>query len=137
MIKNKDNVEQIGWQSTFKISFRLVEQFSKGNIFLAGDAAHIHSPAGGRGMNLGIEDGAWLAWLIAQNQTERYNDDRMKTARQVLNETHTQTRMITKTGKIVQTVRRIIPPLLFLFPAIRRRAIHILTAQDTPQPPWL
>jgi len=137
LIKNKENVEQIGWQSTFKISFRLVEQFSKGNVFLAGDAAHIHSPAGGRGMNLGIEDGAWLAWLVEQNQTGRYNEDRMKTARQVLKETHTQTRMITKTGIFVQIIRRIIPPLLFLFPAIRRRAIHILTAQDTPQPPWL
>ena len=137
LIKNKENVERIGWQSTFKISFRLVEQFSKGNVFLAGDAAHIHSPAGGRGMNLGIEDGAWLAWLIEQNQTGRYNEDRLKTARQVLKETHTQTRMITKTGKLTQILRRIIPPLLFLFPIIRRRAIQILTAQDTPQPPWL
>ncbi len=137
LIRNKEDVDHVGWQSTFKISFRLVERFSTGNIYLAGDAAHIHSPAGGRGMNLGIEDGAWLAWLIETNETERYSDERLKIARQVLKETHMQTRQITKSGTMVQILRRIIPPLLFKFSFIRRKAIHVLTAQDTPTPPWL
>ena len=44
------------WKSEFTINNRYVEKMSVGNIYLAGDAAHIHAPIGGRGMNLGIED---------------------------------------------------------------------------------
>jgi 2-polyprenyl-6-methoxyphenol hydroxylase-like FAD-dependent oxidoreductase len=44
------------WESSFHISHRVVEQFQVGGCYFAGDAAHLHSPAGARGMNLGIED---------------------------------------------------------------------------------
>ena len=56
---------QAVWVSNFRIHFRHVDRMSSGNVFLAGDAAHIHSPAGARGMNLGIEDACWLAYLIS------------------------------------------------------------------------
>ncbi len=61
------------WASQFRIHFRHVEPMAKGNVFMAGDAAHIHSPAGARGMNLGIEDACWLAWLIAEGREEEYS----------------------------------------------------------------
>ncbi len=65
------------WASDFRIHFRHVARMAKGNVFLAGDAAHIHSPAGARGMNLGIEDACWLAWLISEGREREYAGLRM------------------------------------------------------------
>ena len=53
------------WMSHFRISQRQVESYRRGCVFLAGDAAHIHSPVGGQGMNTGIQDAANLAWKLA------------------------------------------------------------------------
>jgi hypothetical protein len=53
------------WLSTFRINERLAATFRVGRCFLAGDAAHIHSPAGGQGMNTGIQDGVNLGWKLA------------------------------------------------------------------------
>ena len=53
------------WISAFKIHCRQVDRYRKGGVFLAGDAAHIHSPAGGQGMNTGIQDAHNLAWKLA------------------------------------------------------------------------
>jgi len=58
-------VESVSWISPFWIHDKLAEQMRKGSIFLAGDAAHVHSPAGGQGMNTGIQDAFNLAWKIA------------------------------------------------------------------------
>lgn len=58
-LKNPD------WFSVFKIHSRITNRFQKGRIFLAGDAAHVHSPAGGQGMNTGIQDAYNLAWKLA------------------------------------------------------------------------
>ncbi len=59
--------------SQFKISVRQAETYQMGRVFLAGDAAHCHSPAGGRGMNLGIADAAELAKRIANGTTDGYH----------------------------------------------------------------
>src|SRR5262249_32461293 len=53
------------WFSTYKIHHRCTEAFSKGRCFLLGDAAHIHSPMGGQGMNTGLQDAYNLAWKLA------------------------------------------------------------------------
>ena len=53
------------WLSRFHISHRIVPQFRRLRVFLLGDAAHIHSPAGGQGMNTGIQDAFNLAWKLA------------------------------------------------------------------------
>lgn len=66
------NVTNIRREGTFKISVRQAETYSKGRIHLAGDAAHCHSPVGGRGMNLGIADGVELAKRIVENTIEGY-----------------------------------------------------------------
>lgn len=53
------------WLSHFHINSRLVDSYRKGRVFLAGDAAHIHSPGGGQGMNAGLQDAHNLAWKLA------------------------------------------------------------------------
>jgi 2-polyprenyl-6-methoxyphenol hydroxylase-like FAD-dependent oxidoreductase len=53
------------WLTNFRINERKVAQYRYGRIFLAGDAAHIHSPAGGQGMNTGMQDAFNLAWKLA------------------------------------------------------------------------
>ncbi len=58
-------IETTHWSSEFGINERQVEQYTHGRVVLAGDAAHVHSPAGGQGMNTGMQDAANLAWKIA------------------------------------------------------------------------
>jgi 2-polyprenyl-6-methoxyphenol hydroxylase-like FAD-dependent oxidoreductase len=53
------------WQSLWRANIRLVDHYRVGRVFLAGDAAHIHSPAGGQGMNTGIQDACNLGWKLA------------------------------------------------------------------------
>jgi 2-polyprenyl-6-methoxyphenol hydroxylase-like FAD-dependent oxidoreductase len=58
-------VRRLNWFSTYHVHHRVAQQFRKGRAFLLGDAAHIHSPAGGQGMNTGIGDAINLAWKLA------------------------------------------------------------------------
>ena len=67
-------VTHLNWFSTYKSHHRMTDRFRHGNIFLAGDAAHIHSPAGGQGMNTGIGDAINLAWKLAAVVNGRGND---------------------------------------------------------------
>jgi len=59
------DITKVNWFSTYKVHTRHVDKFSVGRCFLAGDSAHIHSPAGAQGMNTGIQDGYNLAWKLA------------------------------------------------------------------------
>jgi 2-polyprenyl-6-methoxyphenol hydroxylase-like FAD-dependent oxidoreductase len=61
----KIDVRKVNWFSTYHVHHRVAEHFRKGRAFLVGDAAHIHSPAGGQGMNTGIGDAINLAWKLA------------------------------------------------------------------------
>ena len=59
------DVERVNWFSTYHVHHRVADRFRKGRAFLLGDAAHIHSPVGGQGMNTGIGDAVNLAWKLA------------------------------------------------------------------------
>ncbi|GEM30872.1 3-(3-hydroxyphenyl)propionate hydroxylase [Nocardia neocaledoniensis NBRC 108232] len=56
---------RLRWSSAFRISHRIVDSYSRGRVFVAGDAAHIHPPTGAQGMNTGIQDAHNLAWKLA------------------------------------------------------------------------
>lgn len=58
-------VDRVNWFSTYHVHHRVAGHFRRGRVFLAGDAAHIHSPVGGQGMNTGIGDAVNLAWKLA------------------------------------------------------------------------
>jgi 2-polyprenyl-6-methoxyphenol hydroxylase-like FAD-dependent oxidoreductase len=82
------DITKVHWFSTYNVHTRHVDEFSVGRCFLAGDAAHIHSPAGAQGMNTGIQDGynlAWkLAWVLKGNARpellDTYNEERLPNA---------------------------------------------------------
>ena len=108
------------WLSRFRISHRKVADFRVGRVFLAGDAAHIHSPAGGQGMNTGIQDACNLAWklaLVVQGKSpdsllNSYNEEREPVAKMVLSLTDRLTRMATLQGAIGQQLRNALLPIL-------------------------
>lgn len=83
------------WLSEFRISCRMVDHYRNGRVFLAGDAAHIHSPQGGQGIVTGIQDATNLAWKLARVQAgapeallDTYEEERLPKAREVLHETN-------------------------------------------------
>lgn len=89
------DITKVNWFSVYKVHTRHANRFRKDRCFLAGDAAHIHSPAGAQGMNTGIQDGYNLAWKLAavikagasENILETYNDERVKNAERLLKTT--------------------------------------------------
>jgi 2-polyprenyl-6-methoxyphenol hydroxylase-like FAD-dependent oxidoreductase len=130
-------VLDVVWESPFRISHRQVETYQKGSVFLAGDAAHIHSPVGARGMNLGIEDAAWLAWLIAEGRTERYTAERLPVGRRVLRTVDPATRLMAADAVVPKFLRRHVLPRLARIPSLRERFIARIVGLDTPSPAWL
>jgi 2-polyprenyl-6-methoxyphenol hydroxylase-like FAD-dependent oxidoreductase len=108
------------WLSRFHISHRKVRDYRKLRVFLAGDAAHIHSPAGGQGMNTGIQDAFNLAWKLALVVRGRapaqllasYQAEREPIARAVLNLTDRITRMATVRHSMAQSVRDFLLPMV-------------------------
>jgi 2-polyprenyl-6-methoxyphenol hydroxylase-like FAD-dependent oxidoreductase len=89
------DITNVNWFSTYKVHTRHVNKFSEGRCFLAGDAAHIHTPAGAQGMNTGIQDGYNLAWKLALvlrgasdiKLLDSYNDERLVNAENLLKTT--------------------------------------------------
>ncbi|MFC7395605.1 FAD-dependent monooxygenase [Chelatococcus sp. GCM10030263] len=65
LVPGQPRLSDLRWASRFRISMRLAARYRSGNVFLAGDAAHIHPPTGGQGMNTGIQDAYNLAWKLA------------------------------------------------------------------------
>ncbi len=128
---------RIVWQAEFRISYRQVETYQHGNVFLAGDAAHIHSPVGGRGMNLGIEDACWLAWLIDQKRTSEYSALRHPVGAHVLKLTNQPTNLISSNSFTAKILRRWILPQILGMDWVQHKILPGLLALDTPSPPWL
>ena len=89
------DITDVNWFSTYKVHTRRVNRFSVGRCFLAGDSAHIHTPAGAQGMNTGIQDGYNLAWKMAlvlkgkasAEILETYNEERLENAKNLLETT--------------------------------------------------
>lgn len=129
--------EKVLWTSRFTVSYRMVKTFSRGKTFLCGDAAHIHSPVGGRGMNLGIEDAATLAFLMSNGREQEYSAQRLPVARKVLGFTHTQTRQLLSKSPVNHWIKQHLLRYLITFGPIRRKILQAVLAQDTPKPEWL
>jgi 2-polyprenyl-6-methoxyphenol hydroxylase-like FAD-dependent oxidoreductase len=127
----KVNVLKINWFSTYHVHHRVAEHFRRGRAFLLGDAAHIHSPAGGQGMNTGIGDAINLAWKLKtvlagqgpDHLLDTYEIERRAFAQKLVATTDKGFTLATAQGRLADFVRtRIFPvivPLLFRFKAAR------------------
>lgn len=114
------DITHVYWFSTYKVHTRHVEKFSSGRCFLAGDSAHIHTPAGGQGMNTGIQDAYNLAWKLAlvlkgaaaERILETYNEERLPNARRLLQTTDRMFNIAAGTDWLVNVIRTsIFPPM--------------------------
>jgi 2-polyprenyl-6-methoxyphenol hydroxylase-like FAD-dependent oxidoreductase len=123
-------VEGVVWTSVFRIHRRLAETYRRGRMLLAGDAAHIHSPIGGQGMNTGMGDAENLAWKLAMVASGRadaalldtYTAERRPLAADVLRNTTMNTRLLAGATPLTRFVRdRLLIPVLSL-PAVQRQA---------------
>ncbi|MDN3356911.1 FAD-dependent oxidoreductase [Actinomadura sp. DC4] len=75
----------VGWTSVYRVNIRMAERFRDRRVFLAGDAAHVHSPAGGQGLNTGVQDAYNLGWkLAAERALDTYEEERLPVAAGVL-----------------------------------------------------
>jgi 3-(3-hydroxy-phenyl)propionate hydroxylase len=127
----------VTWFSAFRISRRQVDAYRHGQVLLAGDAAHIHSPAGGQGMNLGIQDSWSLAAALAKGDPEAVDAwaaERHAVARKVLHATDAATRLMTRPGAAPRLLRAAGFRLMRALPPLRRRMSQALSGMLYPAP---
>lgn len=138
------DVTRVHWFSTYHVHHRVADQFRKGRAFLLGDAAHIHSPVGGQGMNTGIGDAVNLAWKLAAvlrgrapaSILDTYETERIAFARRLVLTTDEAFTGVTSNGAIARVVRLHLLPLVlprllafapirrFMFRTVSQTAVH-------------
>ncbi|MFJ9675454.1 FAD-dependent monooxygenase [Streptomyces sp. NPDC101221] len=122
------------WLSRFGDATRLAERYRVGRVLLAGDAAHIHPPTGGQGINLGVQDAFNLGWKLAaqirgwapETLLDTYEAERRPVAEDVLDNTRAQTELLS-TAPGPQAVRRLLTELTGI-DEVNRRLVEKITA---------
>lgn len=119
----KVEIGKVNWFSTYHVHHRVAQHFRRGRAFIVGDAAHVHSPAGGQGMNTGIGDAINLAWKLASVLGGRapaalldsYETERIGFARRLVATTDRVFSFATAEGRIADLLRTRIAPVVFPF----------------------
>ena len=121
------------WMSDFAINRRMVNRYRIERAFLAGDAAHIHSPFGAQGMNTGIQDAYSLGWklaLIVQGEAserllDTYEEERLPVARRVLTQTDSNTRVLLSDNPVMRFLREHVLALDHVQDYVARRSSQL------------
>src|SRR5262245_55632241 len=133
------DVERVSWFSTYHVHHRVADRFRRGRAFLLGDAAHVHSPVGGQGMNTGIGDAVNLAWKLAavlqghadDRILETYEPERIAFARRLVATTDQAFTGVTSSTPTARALRlHVVPfllPALFTIKAVRRVAFRTVS----------
>ncbi|MCN9244991.1 FAD-dependent monooxygenase [Streptomyces sp. RY43-2] len=141
---------QAVWQAVFRVHARRATDFRVGRVFLAGDAAHVHSPAGGQGMNNGLQDAQNLGWKLAAviqdhspaSLLDSYGVERSEATRQILRDTDLQTRAWVADSRAKVRARDMVFRLLdrtgvvsrFYTPVMAGRRLSYPPQRDTQRP---
>ena len=132
-------ISDVRWFSLYKVHSRRVNKFSEGRCFLAGDAAHIHSPAGAQGMNTGIQDAYNLAWKLAlvikghavERLLDTYNEERLANAKRLLDSTDRMFELVAGSNWLLSIIRTtIFPPVagfVTSLDSVRKRMFPVLS----------
>lgn len=130
-------VDKVRWFSSYRVHHRVASAFRGGAMFLCGDAAHIHSPVGGQGMNTGIGDAINLAWKLAavlrgsdERLLDSYEAERLPFARRLVATTDRAFEVVTNDSRIAHLARAQIPNLvgrLFRIGAVRELAFRTIS----------
>lgn len=132
-------ITNVNWFSTYKVHTRHVENFSSGRCFLAGDSAHVHTPAGGQGMNTGIQDAYNLAWKLAfvlqgkadEKILETYNAERLENAKKLVETTDRMFNLAAGTDWFLNLIRTtIFPPMakyILAIDAVKKRFFPLIS----------
>ncbi|MFL6245808.1 MAG: FAD-dependent monooxygenase [Vicinamibacterales bacterium] len=133
------DVKRVHWFSTYRVHHRVATHFRRGRAFLLGDAAHIHSPVGGQGMNTGIGDAVNLAWKLAEvihggaeaSLLGTYEAERIGFARRLVKTTDQAFTAVTSSRPFARFVRlrvasRVLP-FFFRFRRVRRMLFHTVS----------
>lgn len=114
-------IDRVNWFSTYHVHHRVAAKFRSGRAFLLGDAAHIHSPVGGQGMNTGIGDAVNLSWKLAavlkgnapDNVLNTYEVERIAFAKKLVATTDRVFTFVTKRSDLANFVRIRVAPIIF------------------------
>lgn len=127
---NQASLSDVKWISSFWVHSKIASSYRKGNLFLAGDAAHQHSPLGGQGLNTGAQDAYFLGNLIADVIQKKKSEDvldsyeaiRRPIGKAVVKRTDLMTRIMTTSSPFLQMLRNTVIPIVFSIPSLRNRA---------------
>ena len=141
-IHHPATIHDVVWSSRFRVHHRIADAYRRGPVFLAGDAAHVHSPAGGQGMNIGIQDALLLGNMLAEvlsgaqsdNYLDRYQALRRPVALNVITMTHRLTRAATARSHLAQAVRNNVFSLAGHLRPVQRRIAMTLSELDNRSP---
>src|SRR5258707_5308800 len=125
----------MSWSSGFRINSRMVDRLQVGRVFLGGDAAHIHSPAGAQGMNTGMQDMINLSWKLAMvmrgqakpELLETYSEDRVPVIQNVLKRTEALTHTIGSESTLFRSVFNYVAPWLVSMDNIQQNSTEYMS----------
>lgn len=127
-------IEKAEWISDFRVNKRIATKWRHGRVLLAGDAAHIHSPMGGQGMNTGIQDAWNLAWKLKfvlaggkEALLDNYAKERHYVGKQVLNTSDKMTRAMVAKAPWIVRLRNFVLTHLFSRPFFKKLGAHRLS----------
>jgi 2-polyprenyl-6-methoxyphenol hydroxylase-like FAD-dependent oxidoreductase len=130
----KVRVHSAEWMTPFNVHDLQARHYRRGNVFLAGDASHIHSPVGGQGMNTGVQDSANLCWKLAAVARggdpillDSYEEERGAVGRALLRFTERGLKLATATNPILEAVRDDLMPVLSSLTPVQRAMLGFIS----------